>query len=425
MFGLYKKITSLSAPILSLLLKQRLRTGKENSKRYIEKKGIASIERPSGNLIWIHAASVGEAQSALILVNNIIQKYKTISILITTGTVTSSNVISDKLPKRAFHQFYPLDHPDWVKKFLTHWTPDGVIWIESELWPNMLSQIKKRKIPSILVNARMSEKSYKSWKHVRGMIESMLETFDIILCQDKRDEQRYTALGSKKTVVTDNLKYSASPLPYDKQNYNVILQSIGNRTVWLYASTHKGEEHLACEMHKRLKTHFPDLLTIIVPRHPERRNEIKEQLDKTSLYIKFRGGKRTVPEKNDDIYVVDTLGELGLFYQLVSIAMIGRSFSDDGGGGHNPIEAALLNCAVIYGPNIQNLQSIYEDMNAKDAALCVTTHDKLYQTLKSLLSNPDEMNKQKNNALRFAMSKNNVINTVMPYIDELLIPNTK
>lgn len=416
MYKTYRMLTLCSGMFLSILLNKRCKAGKEIPNRVLEKKGISGKKRPSGTVLWIHAASVGESQSALILIKHILKLNAQINILVTTGTVTSSELMEHRLPTQAFHQFFPLDHPKWVEKFINHWQPDAVIWMESELWPNMLNEIKKNNIPAILVNGHMSEKSFSSWKKMASLAKTTLSAFSKILCQSETDKTYFDQLGAKETIVTDNLKYSADALDFNQDCFDALFLSIKDRPIWLYASTHKGEEDIACDIHKTLKKKFPDLLTIIVPRHPERREEITELCRPYDLKITFRGSDKALPDENDDIYIVDTLGELGLFYSLTSIACIGRSFSDDGGGGHNPIEAAQLNCAILHGPNVQNLQDIFDDMDTDKAALCMRDPKHLCDTLAILLSNDNETAILQSAALEYSNKKTHIIEHIMSEI---------
>ncbi len=420
MYLIYKYLTSVSAPLLNGILKTRLKKGKESPDRIDEKKGLTTRTRPDGALIWIHAASIGEAQSTVILIKHFLKQHASLNILVTTGTLTSASLMERQLPPRAFHQFYPLDHPSWVQRFLDHWQPNAVIWMESELWPNMLHAIKERKIPAALINARMSDKSFRSWNKLTSISRPMLSAFNIILCQTAHDESLFNALGARQTQVTDNIKYSASKLPVDAQQLQELRDKIYNRPVWLYASTHAGEEEIACNIHEKLKLKFPDLLTIIVPRHPERRNDILEQGIHPNLNIMLRTKEKRAPKGDTDIYLADTLGELGLFYRLSPIAMIGRSFSLDGGGGHNPIEAAQLGCTVLHGPNVQNLQDIFDEMDSAKASTPIDTPDHLYETLRDLFTHPDRIEAQQNTALTYSRKKVKIIDVVLDALEPVL-----
>ena len=422
MYPAYRFLTYLSAPILKIILQARLSKGKELPSRYLEKTSNIRKNRPEGALYWVHGASVGEAQSALILINKITETTPDIHILVTTGTVTSAELMAKKLPKNAFHQFYPLDHPGWVKKFLDHWKPDAVLWMESELWPNMLHAIHGRQIPAALINARMSEKSFKAWRRFPKLAKETIQAFEKILCQTDTDQRYYQQLGAKHTFVTDNLKYSASPLSCDIEDLNDLTKACAGRPMWVYASTHNGEEQIAHKIQKSLVEKWPDLLTIIVPRHPERRQEIKAKCAPYDLKTIYRGENKALPDKECQIYIADTLGELGLFYALSPIACIGRSLSLDGGGGHNPIEAAQLGRAVLHGENIQNLKEIYDEMHEHNAAISVKTASELESTLITLLKDDRALKALQDAGLTFANKKTNVINTVLTELYPLL-PN--
>ena len=423
MLGIYKFGMRAGERVLRKTLLKRQRAGKESVERLDERQGIASLKRPQGSVIWIHAASVGEAQSALILVHTLLNAHKGVNILVTTGTLTSAKLMENNLPKGAFHQFYPVDNPNWVECFLDHWAPDFILWMESELWPNMLSSIRDREIPAILVNARMSPKSYKRWSFFKISANHLLRCFSHILCQTENDAAFYYKLGARNLVVTDNLKYSAAPLPAHEENLKTINAVLENRPRWVYASTHAGEELIAARIHAQLKTTIPELLTIIVPRHPNRRDDIARDLKNQALNVTFRGEDETMPQDSTDIYVADTMGELGLFYRACPITCIGRSLSDDGGGGHNPIEAAQLNCAVLHGPNIQNLQEIFDQMNGAGAALRVSNEAELADALHRLLSDEALCKKNQQTAFDFAKKKEKVLDTVLdilqPYLENL------
>lgn len=425
---LYYQITSLSAPFLENHLKTRLKKGKEDPVRFQEKMGIPSKERPSGQLLWIHAASVGEAQSALILIDKCRSLFPDISIMVTTITLSSAQLMEKRLPAQAFHQFCPLDHPIWVEKFLSYWSPDFVLWMESELWPNILNKIKQHNIPAILVNARMSEKSYSTWRFLKFFIQNILDTFDIILCQTQTDYERYFSLGAKHAIVTDNIKYSAKPLDYNKADFDQLSKSVYSRPLWVCASTHDPEEEIACRIHEIIKFKFPDLLTIIIPRHPERREDIVKSCEKYSLKLKLRGSEKNLPTAKDDIYIADTFGELGLFYRICPIAFIGRSLSKDGGGGHNPIEPAQLGCIVIHGKNIQNLQEIYDDMDADGSAIRVKNETELTGVVFQYLSDHKMLQTLQDKALKFSKSKASAIDRAMaeikPRIEKSMLKDT-
>lgn len=420
---LYEILLRAGKPALNALLEKRLKDGKEDGGRLHERRGIALRPRPDGRLIWIHAASVGEAQSTLILIDALGKSYDGINIMVTTGTVSSAALMAKRLPSFAFHQYVPMDHPDWVSAFLNHWKPDLALWMESELWPNILKGLKSRNIPAALINARLSDKSFARWKMAKQTISEILSSFNVIMTQTKTDEDRYRELGAGTVVTTSNLKYSSDPLPFYPAALDDLKSSLADRPVWVYASSHDGEETLTCRIHQRLQKKLPNLLSIIVPRHIERRGDIAKICADAGLEYTLRGDAHLTPSAQDKIYIADTLGELGLFYSLAPIALIGRSFSNDGGGGHNPVEAAQLNCAVLTGPNVQYQQQMFDDMFAEGAARQVKTEDELYETLLGLFTNPENLKSLQDRAAAFAAEKSHVIDLVIknlgPYLSML------
>lgn len=421
MLQLYKSVSGAGGPLFRALLAARARRGKEVPAHMGERTGKASLQRPDAPLVWIHAASVGESQSALILVERLSALIPGARILMTTGTVSSAGMMRKKLPDGAIHQFYPVDHPAWVSEFLDHWKPNLVLWMESELWPNMLTDIARRGIPAILVNARLSEKSFARWSWIRGAAKEILGAFSLILAQSEKEAERYRLLGAKNVRATGNIKYSARPLPFDDNELKSITGAIGNRPAWLYASSHKGEEALACRVHQKLKAQFSDLLTVIVPRHPERREDIAETCRQAGLSFILRGEGKIPPSHDTDIYVADTFGELGLFYRAAPLACIGRSFSDDGGGGHNPIEASQLNCAVLYGPHVQFQKSLFEDLSNAGGAIGTASETELAGIIRDLLSDPQRLSTMQQRGLEFARSQSKIVDAtielISPYLD--------
>lgn len=414
---LYAALMRQAGPLLRGLLNRRARRGKEDPARLGERMGHPGLPRPAGRLLWLHAASVGEAQSALILLEALMAREPALRVLVTTGTVNSASLMARRLPARAMHQYIPLDHPAWVGAFLDHWRPDRVLWMESELWPNMLGAVKARNIPAVLVNARLSPRSLRRWRWAPGMAHTMLSAFSLIMAQTESDAANFSRLGAPRVIVTDNIKYAAAPLPLDDAALPALFAAIGARPVWVYASTHDGEEDMACRLHARLKADMPDLLTVIVPRHPERRAAVAETCNRHNLRAALRS-TGAMPAAQDDIYVADTMGELGLFYRIAPVACIGRSFSNDGGGGHNPIEAAQLGCAVIHGPHVQNLAALFEEMNAEGAALRLRDESDFEAQLRHLLTDTHACDSLRDRGAAFVAAKARIL----PHILDELAP---
>lgn len=421
MLKIYRALTSCSSTPLSFLLKQRLKRGKEDEQRLSERMGFPTKDRPAGHLVWFHAASVGEAQSVLILLRTFRENFPKMNFLVTTGTLTSANLMIKRLPDWATHQFYPLDQPKWVTNFLDHWRPDMAIWIESELWPNMLMEIKKRQFPIALINARMSKKSLRRWRFIPGSARAILNVFDLFLAQTDHDAKAYKDLGAQNVKITDSLKYAADPLPLDEDEFNRFDSALETRVGWLYSSSHEGEEEIVFRIHKDLKTNFPTLLSIIVPRDPGRADAIIHKCKAQGLTIHQRSQNKAPPDPETDVYLADTFGELGLFYKLSGLSCIGRSFSNDGGGGHNPIEAAQLKSAVLHGPNVQNFAKVYGEMNEAHAALRCETEEELKHNLARLFFNPENIYHLQSSAYSFVMEKAAVLDHIMEELSPLFI----
>ena len=381
--ALYRAATRLAPPVLDRLIRRRTAAGKEDPDRIAERRGVASRPRPDGPVIWLHAASVGESQSALALLAKLLAADPRLHILVTTGTVTSARLLAARLPPRSFHQFSPLDVPGWVDSFLDHWRPDLALWMESELWPNMLTGLRRRGVPAVLVNARMSASSFHKWRRLPGVAASLLGCFDICLAQSEAQAERLRALGARSVACPGNLKFSAEPLPAAEPALAALRPALHGRQVLLFASTHEGEEALAGRLHRRLRPRFPALLTMIVPRHSARAEAISGDLAGLGLALRRRS-LGELPDKAADIYLADTMGELGLFYRLAALAVIGGSFVPH--GGHNPLEAAQLDCAVLYGPDMANFQAIADELAAAKAALACEDEAALESAVARLLS---------------------------------------
>ena len=379
---LYRVLTRPLGPIAIAYLAHRRKRGKEDPTRLRERRGLASAARPPGPLVWLHAASVGESTAALGLIERLLDSQPELAILVTTGTVTSARLLEIRLPERALHQFVPADLPHWVARFLDYWRPDLALWIESELWPNLVLTTHARAIPMVLVNGRLSTRSYRRWRCLPGLIGPVLGAFDLCLAQDHQQTERLRSLGAGHAAMVGDLKGAAAPLPFDRSQLSQLRLAIGRRPVWLAASTHAGEEEIAAHVHCDLRTEYPGLLTVIAPRHPVRGPQIAAMLRAQGL----RTGRRACGEpvtQETDIYLADTIGELGLFYRLCGIAFIGGSLVAK--GGHNPLEAARLDCAILHGPDMSNCTGMAATLAAASAAETVTSVEMLARSVAALL----------------------------------------
>jgi 3-deoxy-D-manno-octulosonic-acid transferase len=386
LLAIYKTAMRVSAPLLDAVLKRRAARGKEDVARAGERRGRPGLARPAGALIWLHAASVGESMSLLALIAALRRDYPAAAVLVTTGTVTSARVMAERLPPGAFHQYMPVDHPAWVAQFLDHWRPDFVLWSESELWPNMLLALRERRIPAVLLNARMSERSFGRWRWAKGSARDILSAFSLCLAQNDAEAARLRELGAPEVRVFANLKYGAPPLPFDPGKLEELRRLTAKRRLLLFASTHPGEEDLAAETHLALRREFPTLLTIVVPRHPPRGPEAVAPAAKRGLRAVQRSAG-ALPGGTEDIYVADTLGELGLFYRLCPVVVVGGSFS--GTGGHNPIEPGQLDCRIFFGPTMHNFVTIARDFLERGAAVQAASGEDLQKKLAAALADGD------------------------------------
>jgi len=364
--ALYRTITGLAAPMIDTYLTRRLKQGREDPTRSRERRGIPSLPRPDGALVWIHAASNGEAMSALPLINRLLDRDPRGHVLVTTGTVTSARLMAQYLPDRALHQFIPVDRTTWVRSFLDHWRPDAGIWVESEFWPALIWEMRAAGKPMALVNGRVSRRSLIRWRRISGIAADLLSGFQPCLAQTPSDADYLQSLGARNADCVGNLKLSVPPLPANAALLAQERARIGSRPIWLAASTHPGEEEIIAEAHRLMQDRFPDLLTILVPRHPKRGGDITEYLKKQSFPVSCRSQGGEI-DMDSAIHVADTLGELGLFYRLAPVAFIGGSLCG-GHGGHNPIEAALLGCAPIHGPDMANFSTVAEDLAREGGA---------------------------------------------------------
>lgn len=380
---LYRAASWASAPIAEFVLRRRLKDGKEDPARMQERIGLTGRTRPDGPLAWIHGASVGESLSVLPLVERFRAEHPSINILVTTGTVTSARLMAERLPKGAIHQFIPVDHPRFVRAFLNHWRPDAAFFVESEFWPNLLIETKKTARYMALVNGRVSPKSYAEWKSKQQTIRFLLSHFDNLIAQDKQNAERLTELSGREVISYGNLKNAAPPLPGDVEEEARILADLNGKPFWLAASTHPGEEEAIITAHKALRVEHPGMVTILAPRHPERGEEIASLAAEAGVNTRRRSkGERIQP--STDIYLADTLGELGLFYRLVNAAFVGGSLVEK--GGHNPLEPARLGCAILHGPHIFNFSETYADIRGSGGAALVRNDRDLAAAVKRLFA---------------------------------------
>ena len=376
----WRSLSSVLRPGATPFLLWRASKGKEERGRLGERRGEAMVPRPDGRLIWMHGASVGETVSLLPLIERLVQRG--FPVLITSGTVTSARVLEKRLPAGALHQFMPLDIPAFTARFLDHWQPDLILIAESELWPNMISAASERGTPLIMVNGRMSARSYRRWLKFQPIAEAILSRFDLCLAQSDDDGRRLSALGAPRVAVSGNLKFDVLPPPADPMKVSSLAGIIGDRPVWMAASTHPGEEDILFAIHRVLVPHFPGLVTIIAPRHPHRGDEIAATAQNYGLQT-ARRSQGLLPDGATDIYIVDTVGELGLFYRVAPLVFMGGSLVPH--GGQNPIEPGKLGAAILHGPHIGNFIDVYAALDEAGGASLAQDAKELAQTASDLL----------------------------------------
>jgi len=381
----YRLITRMAAPLATPILKHRLRHGKESAARLPERRGEARVPRPPGPLVWVHGASVGELTVALPIVERI--KARGFAVLVTSGTVTSAGVARQRLPHGAIHQFVPLDAPGFVARFLDHWRPSLALFVESDFWPNMILSASARGVPLILLNGRLSDRSFARWRRMPATIEALLDRFDLCLVRTPTDAKRFGELGAPRLAVAGNLKFDGPLLPIDDAKLAALAGALGRRPVLAAASTHPGEERPILDAHGRLKAAFPGLVTIIAPRHPERGPDIAALAQARGLDPVLRSAGR-LPDAATDIYVCDTIGELGIVYRLAPVVFMGGSLVPH--GGQNPIEAIKLGAAILHGPFISNFAEVYAALDGARGADLVADAGRLTQRAGAWLGNDDE-----------------------------------
>jgi len=415
LFSFYRGMTSLSAPVLNRILSNRRSHAKEMPERMQERRGHATVTRPEGKVMWIHGASVGEALSVLPLLNTLKARLPAWHFLVTTGTVTSAELMAKRLPEDVIHQFIPLDHPKWVRRFMDHWRPDAVIWLESELWPNLLHEIEMRKIPTALINARMRPKTFAKWQKARSLMTKMLGAFTFILV-GARDYMRYfKEFGAKNVYYVGSLKLGAKALPVDETKLAELRNQIGSRPCTAFLQTHATEETLAAETFRELRKEQSDLLLIIAPRKHTRGEEIKTELQQLGFNVALRTAGDAITAQTD-IYVADTIGEMGLWYTLCPVAVIGGSFIHF--GGQNPIEGTHFGTAVLYGPHMYNFPELCAVLEEAGAAKPVADREHLLPALKAIYGNPEKLAGMRAASLALAEQNHSVIDA---FADEVII----
>ncbi len=377
LLGLYLALTFLGAGIGRLLLWQRLKAGKEDQNRWREKLGQTDVPRPDGRLIWVHAVSVGEGLSVLPLLSAL-TAVPGVTVLLTCTTVTSARLLADRVPQGCILQFLPLDLGPAVRRFLDHWRPDCAVFVESELWPRLIHDTYRRAIPLLLVNARMSDRSADRWQRFPRLARALLGRFTVITAPDAHVAEKLERLGAvaQRVRVVGSLKSGLTRLPVDAAELAALRAAFGSRPLWLAASTHPGEEDIVLRAHGLARAAIPDLGLILAPRHPARGDEVAALC---AGMIIARRSARQMPNATTDVFLADTLGEMGLWFDLAPVTLVGGSLVPI--GGHNAYEPAIHASAILYGPFVENFADLYARLGAAGAAVQVTSAESIAQAL--------------------------------------------
>lgn len=411
--GLGQTLGRVIAPVL---LRVRRRKGKEDPLRFREKMARRMQARPKGPIIWFHAASVGESKSVLPLIRAVLDRRPDAHVLITTGTLTSARMLEKELPPRAIHQFAPLDVVPYVRRFLRHWKPDLVLWVESEFWPTTLSEIRMRRIPAILVNARLSEKSFRGWKRRISMSREMMRSFVMGLAPTKEVAANLNILGLGRVKVTGNLKASAEPLACDGDTLARLQGVVGERPVFVAASTHEGEDAILADAVAAMAAERAEVLAIIVPRHPDRGARLRELYAARGPTALRSAGEAIAPETR--FYIADTMGELGLFYRLAGAVFVGGSLIAH--GGQNPLEPALLSRGVAYGPHMTNFTAECAALSSAGAGLVVDDAAALSRYALAQFADPAEARERGEAARSAALKEADALSRTLSFLAAFL-----
>lgn len=414
-FGIrtYRLATVILSPAVPMLLRRRGRRGKEDRDRAAERVGIASVARPDGRLVWVHGASNGECLAALPLMQALVANG--VKVLVTSGTVTSAELMQTRLPAGAVHQFVPIDTPAATERFINHWRPDVALFVDSDLWPNLILGARAQGVRLALINARISQRSFEGWRWARKTVQAILAAFDVCLAQDEQIAARFRMLGAGDVRVAGSLKEDAPPLSFAGDKLAELQTATAGRPILLAAQTHPGEDETILPAHDMLRRRFPDLLTIIVPRHPARGAEIAQLCATRTWQRRSAGG---LIARETAVYIADTMGELGLFYRLAPFAFVGGTIVPK--GGHNPLEPARLHCAVIAGPHTFNSQSAFEAVFGAQGTGRVNTSVEIASLAEQLLADPAQAKALGDAAARGAATLGGAIDKTIEVVDRLL-----
>ena len=422
LYRVYRLATRALGPLAQRSAARKLRAGGVSADRIAERAGFATLSRPEGRLAWFHAASVGESLAVLALMERLRDRRDGLNLLITSGTATSAALLAKRLPAGACHQFAPLDSPVAVRRFLDHWRPDAGIFVESELWPNMLVSAEARGIPLALVNARLSAKSVAGWQRRPDTARYVLDRFRLFVTQNAAAADNLIRMGADPDRIVEgvNLKSTSAPPPVDQSALSTLRDAVAGRPVWVAASTHAGEEDIVLAAHKAVLADHPDALLILVPRHPDRAGAVA-QIITGEQHSFTRRSDGDLPAADSQVYLADTLGEMGLWFSLSPIVFLGGSLKPI--GGHNPYEPAAFGTAILSGPHVTNFSETFAAL--KDVGGVVTCSDAkaLAQHVSEWLNDDDARARIAKAASEFAETGQSALDTIAELLADRLLPD--
>jgi 3-deoxy-D-manno-octulosonic-acid transferase len=413
----YRRLTSLARPLIPALLRLRQRQGKEDTARLGERQGHASLPRPPGRLVWVHAASVGEANAVFPVIEALGARAADLRFLLTTGTRTSAELAGRRLGPNAVHQYLPIDAPAYVRRFLDHWRPDLGVLTESEIWPNLVLETAARHVPLALVNGRMSNRSFGRWRRNPGLSRPIFNRIAVVLAQNEKLARRFGELGARRCIAAGNLKIDAPPPPVDRSELDRLQLALGGRPRMVAASTHEGEEAVLAAAHRRLRSAMPGFCTILAPRHPERGLAVAEVMKGQGLSVALRS-LGSLPGPDCDVYVADTIGELGTLYRVAPVAFVGGSLVER--GGQNPIEAIRHEAAVLTGPHWENFPDAYQTLLRHKGAIEVHSAEDIAAAVLRLVADPAELMRMRAGAAATLASLSGALARTVETLFELL-----
>jgi 3-deoxy-D-manno-octulosonic-acid transferase len=418
----YRGGTRAFGTVAPLLLALRSWQGKEDPARRGERYGKASLARPEGPLVWVHAASVGETNAVLPVIERLLAEREDISVLLTTGTLTSAALAKRRLGPRSFHQYIVLDVPEYVRSFLDSWKPDLAVFAESEIWPNLIIEASRRGVPIALVNARMSGRSARRWKRLKSISLPLFSRFDVVLAQNDALARSFKGLGARGVEAVGNLKIDSPPPVVDAVELDKLRAALGGRPVLVAASTHDPEEESVARAHRLIAQRLSGFCTIIAPRHPTRGKAIAEMLQARGFKVKLRSAGE-LPDAETDIYIADTIGELGTLYSISEVAFVGGSLIAH--GGQNPVEAIGHGAVVLTGPHWTNFQDLYRALLRRKGAREVKSAEELAEAVELILTQPDEVQRMKSGAKAALASLGGALDRTIAALLAMLPPSSR